>query len=167
MNEKHCEGRKAECPAVEVDFETVCGHEAAHAVMRRLIHLPCTAITANKHGGHCRGTGESCTDYQALMVTLAGYAYEAGCGLWEFDAGESRTEDFDFARKLIAERPNFRLSDSGDFESVERSLNRHLKRAGEMLFPYLGYVEHLGARLASARKLSARRVAAVLRSMAR
>src|SRR5262249_5392394 len=64
------------------DLEQVARHEAGHAVMRWLVGWPATSLTARPDGsGLTVGTGRHVQVWDALRVTLAGPAAEAGYGV--------------------------------------------------------------------------------------
>ncbi len=135
--------------------------------MRWLRGLEATELTASDTGGRCEGTGRPVGAQCELLVTLAGFAYESGCGFSKVDFAKSQTEDFTSAREMLATTEYLRIMVSLDgvikVMEVEEALAHHFARAGELLFPHIDIVEHLGSLLAEKRRLSARSVAAVLR----
>jgi hypothetical protein len=68
-----------------MDFETICLHEAAHAVMRWLLDETSTRIEATDHGGYCHGTGRRISAENSRLIALAGFAGETGYGLERLD----------------------------------------------------------------------------------
>ena len=153
------------------DLETVCGHEAAHAVMRWIRGLPATPLTITPEGGFSAGTMKAQRIEDVLLVTLAGFAWESGClGFSSIDITGivSPGNDFELAREILAKCDflSFRINDDGESVSavpVDDSLSRHFDRACELLNEYRGLVEIMGERLQAAGHLSARSVAAIIR----
>lgn len=150
-----------------IDIETLAEHEAAHAVMRWLLGLPATEIWINDEGGLCEGSGEMIPCETAVLVKLAGVAWEAGCIFTDLiDLANSHFQDLIEAEAILDKAVwlRFRVEDKKVIEeSTSDSLRTWLKQAGELLFPHAFAVESIGASLANRRRLSAKTVAAFLR----
>lgn len=162
--------QRATLTTLPVDFETICLHEAAHAVMRWVRGERSTMIEVNENGGFCGGTGRRISAENALLITLAGFAAETGYGLARPVFETSQAQDIDEARAILREYPHLRyfLADLGpdgtpSFSDGDRLLEKWFYRACEQLCPYSHVVEHLGFRLEQHRTLSARSVAATIR----
>ena len=147
--------------------EIVCGHEAAHGVMRCICGLPATELTISEHGGYCAGTGRIEDPDKILLVTLAGFAWESGCGANAIDFNNSSSYDFDEARDIIANCLALRLR--GDFAnnkvmvcSVEESLSDYFDKASNFLIPYSDIIEELAEELEIHGNVSAQRVEEIL-----
>lgn len=160
-------------------------HQAAHAVMRWAYRMKPTEIRASETGGCCFGTGEKVHFFRLhdlLAVMLAGHAWEAGCGLERVDIKGIKAGDFDDARRILAQNRRMRIRTPRitarnearvmahcskprrpRYDSVEAALQEAFEMACEMLMPHFDAVEYLGSRLASARRMSARSVAAFFR----
>lgn len=152
-------------------------HEVAHAVMRKLCRLSATELAVDGlGGGFCEGSGERINENEALLVTLAGIAWETGCRFtlidWEMvrhtfvDAGE--------AWKLVNDLPILRFrpkyveeTDSWEerFEDPNNALNRWFAEAGERLKPHRALIRRLGKILEDEGSLSAARVDSYLRAL--
>lgn len=65
----------------KVDINTIAQHEAGHAVMRWVLGLPATELTADDEGGLCAGTGRRIWISDEILVMLAGVAVESGYGV--------------------------------------------------------------------------------------
>ena len=68
-----------------VNILTIAEHEAAHAVMRWLRGLPATDVYVEETGGFTDGTGRRVDPENNVLVALAGFAWETGCGMCEPD----------------------------------------------------------------------------------
>ncbi len=145
----------------------VAEHEAGHAVMRWLRGMPATDLTVNETGGYCGGSGKPVRPEDALLVALAGFAVESRYGVGKVDFARSSCDDFDAARKILGATESLRITFSTDgviaVEGVEDALSRHFERACEMLWPHAEQVDRLGELLSAEGRLTARRVAAMLR----
>lgn len=150
-------------------------HEAGHAVMRWLLGWPCTELMASEGDGYCAGTGRKIRVNDRLLITLAGFAAEAGCMADAVNLSASQTDDFNEARQLLQRCEWLRLRPDVDdegkptvhIESVEAALRRHFAQACDVLFPHALFIEEIALRLARERKLSARVVAGMCRSYRR
>jgi hypothetical protein len=131
-----------------VDLNTICSHEAAHAVMRYLVGLPVTSIIANTEGGYCYGSGRPCSVQQSILSCLAGIAYEAGCIPSWVDLAKSKFDDLEEAKRLIS--------------FTSRELSWWFERACGILWPYSDDIEQLGEWLEIEETLSAKRIAGFL-----
>ena len=158
-----------------VDLLQIAEHEVAHAVMRWLRGMPATEITANHQGGVCAGTGKVVRAEDELLVTLAGFAWESGCGVAEVDLANSRADDFDVARRILQHSEWLRLLPGADdqggvvarLKTVDDALLHHFRRAGDLLNPYAELVHAMGERLAVDGVVSARSVVAMCREFAK
>ncbi len=141
-------------------------HEAVHAVMRWIVGLPATEVTAGRDGGHCGGTGRSVSAEGKLWVALAGFAVEAGYGVAPPDLPKCAGSDFDRARDILAGHEWLRASGKRVL-GVEAALQRAFSQAGELLLARVDLVENVAQRLMYERRLSARQVAAMCREYSR
>jgi hypothetical protein len=90
------------------DLYTIAGHEAAHAVMGWIRGLSATELTADETGGLCAGHRGRVGVETLLLVYLAGFAYEGGCGLsGPLDSTESDSDDFRIARGFLHTFPEW------------------------------------------------------------
>src|SRR5262245_51766017 len=116
-----------------VDIDTIAGHEAGHAVMRWLRGLCATEICVNDHGGFCAGTGSRIHAESALLVTLAGFAAESGCGVFgDVDFDRSAAEDLDRARAILSGSEWLRflaVNEQLEIQDIETALRRYFARA--------------------------------------
>ena len=151
--------------------EKTAKHEAAHAVMRWVLGMTPTPIELNPNGGCCFGSSATVQPQDQLLVTLAGFAWESGCGIAKIDFATSHTADFDDARSLLISRIHLRsrIEIIGEeqrivFDDVDESLNRWFRTAGEMLLPYLELVDELGEQLLENGRLSSDQIAAIIRT---
>jgi hypothetical protein len=149
------------------DLYTIAGHEAAHAVMRYLLGLPCTRLTADENGGFCYGTGKPIEFKQDILVTLAGMAWEAGCFFELINLRSSRFGDLDYARAQLESKFWHRIRRGRGGKVVIRRVDtcvKHLLReAIAILYPFDDEIDQLGMDLADCGDMSARRVAAYMR----
>ena len=129
-------------------LEIAAYHEAGHAVMRWLLHLPATDIEAYPTGGgYCWGTGKFGSPVDNLAVTLAGYAAEGGYGLVpvNFDEFSDGENDITHARMILG---------SGFFkvlpEQMEYALMRRFKQVGARLLTRHHIVVGLAKRIVRA-----------------
>lgn len=151
--------------------EMTAKHEAAHAVMRGLRGLEPTEINLHGTGGICAGSGRTIEPADALLVALAGFAWESGCGLSGVDFSNSRGPDFDEARGLLRRCPHLRVRlgrRNGQprlvRERVPQSLQRWFNEACTLLLPHLELIDELGEMLLARHRLPARRVVAMIRA---
>lgn len=147
--------------------------------MRWLRGMPAGELTAFVTGdGFCAGSGKRVRSEDLLLVSLAGYAAEAGCFAERLDLERTREiSDFIQARELIESTPLLRgfVAIDGELrpgaelrqESVEEALKRHFLWASELIWEHYPFLEMLAWRLADAGRLSARQVAATLREYGR
>ena len=146
---------------------TIAEHEIAHGIMRWSVGLPATAIHCSKEGGLCEGTGRRIRPEDALLITLAGFAYEAGCGAFGApDLDYSGGTDFDEAREILAncERLRMLVKDGKVVaEGIDAALEHWFLKAGERLAPHREFIERVGCILADTGHISARRYGALLR----
>ena len=145
-------------------------HEAAHAVMRWLLGLPATRLELHDTGGLCHGSGKLIETRDELLVTLAGFAWEAGYLLFDVDWVGSRSDDFDHARDILRRCPHLCLGFAASkrknrvvTQNVDVALKRWFRSAGQALLPHDDLIDVLGDELVLSRKLSARHVAAIMR----
>ena len=141
------------------------GHEVAHGVMLWLLGLPATALHCSDSGGLCEFKG-SIFPHQNILFTLAGFAYEADGG--EVDLDNSKSQDFDEARALLADNEYLRMRVAADgktlqLDSSNDALKRWLLEADKMLQPHAEFIARIGFILEDEGWLSARRFGAFLR----
>jgi hypothetical protein len=141
--------------------EIAAQHEAGHVVMRWLCGLRATTVTIEQDGsGFCPGTGRRIRLQDALRITLAGPAAEAGLlGAAVLDWEQTRFDDFDEARRLLA------LDRSP--ADVEPALRGEFDVVCDVLIPYFDLIDDIAGRLRTTRVLSARAIAALCREYAR
>lgn len=148
---------------------TTAKHEAGHAVMRWILGLPATDVTANGADGFCSGTEGTIKTNQAVLIALAGYAAEADYRSGAVDCEKANTDEFDAARDLIKSDWPLRLprvDQHGEqamrLLSVDGAMGSYFARACEMLEPVSEFVDALASELFAKRELPAKRVAELL-----
>jgi hypothetical protein len=145
-------------------------HEAAHAVMRWLQGMEPTGLKLHATSGLSEASGVPERAQDLLLVTLAGFAWESGCGLAGLNLAASHTVDFDQARELLRQFPNlrYRVEKRGGkmrsvFEHVDTALKRWFNKACDELLPHTEVIEVLGEALEEKHELSRFQVAAIIR----
>lgn len=159
-----------------VDLETIARHEAAHAVMRALLGLPCGYIIATPEEGFNSGSGRKISPKQEILIALAGFAWEAlasslGKPLPEVSWDTSRSDDVDAARDVLRRAPSIvpllQLKE-GSPELVPMSINQALdfwfKCAAQLLKEQFGLIENIGSKAEESGRLSERQVEAIIRT---
>ena len=151
----------------------ICGHEAAHAVMAWRLGLPTPTLTASKKEGHFFLDRASPGD--AVLICLAGWAWETGCkklgrGRKRPDFPNSCTGDvlcaIDFLEKYKYLRQHFNLEiefPKRRTDTAGRSLSRHFNTVCNILSEYMDLIEIIGSQLQISRRLSSKRLAAIIR----
>lgn len=153
-----------------VDPSTIAEHEVAHGLMRWLRGLKATNLWASATGGLCEGTGKKWDHKTALLVTLAGFA-------WETDTFATTDQikilnwkepDFETARTIIRNAAWTRIvpcsAPSGGVKlSLEAAVKRWLLKARNMLCPFSDFIQDVGELLRQKGFISARSFAALLR----
>ncbi len=147
-------------------------HECAHAVMRKLCRMQASRLSVDTVGnGLCEGTGKTIGCDAALLVTIAGIAWETGLRFTLIDWEQTRLTFGDAAEawQLVTSAPTLRLRiTAGEelaFEEPVHALNRWLARASDMLKPHSPLIRSMGNLLRKERVLAARRVAELLREV--
>lgn len=143
-------------------------HEAGHAVMRKILGLPSTAISvdfSNPGNGICHGTGQKISWQDYLLFTLAGVAVECDYMPFIIDWETAATADLDDAKDIL--ETNKWLcdinGDTMDFFSPDEALKKWLSRASEMLHPYKKDINRLAKEaIASGGELNPEAVAHLL-----
>lgn len=131
--------------------------------------MPATELTAGDNGGLCAGTGRRADAEDILYITLAGFVWEGGCGIFGKPIlAKCSGADFDEAKEILNRFPRLRFAVSRRTHrirmiSVNAALLRCFKDAGELLMPHFSLIEDLGRLLEDRQRLSARTVAAILR----
>jgi len=150
--------------AKDVRASVACRHEAAHAVMRYLVCLPSTNVSAAGAKGSVKAQAPGGEPLQALYSTLAGVAAEADYDPEAVNWATSRFKGIDCARELLesAMMLRFIASAAPRFESVQRSLQRHFRGVCHVLTPFRAVVEALAVELSARGRLSGRSAAALL-----
>lgn len=149
-------------------------HEAGHAVMRWLLGLPATGLTAGEGVGFCAGTGDTIRADDAMKLSLAGYASQWGCVAGKIDLknevafSDDPANDFNEALRLLREHPRLKRIarvESGRPVYVDdlESLQSHFDEVREMLFPFAEAIDNIAVPLGQEGTLSAKRVAAILK----
>jgi hypothetical protein len=128
-------------------------HEAGHAVMRWLRGLPATDVHVNDGFGLCEGTEAYISGEDALLVTLAGPAVEAGYGLNKVNIEQLIFCDLDEARQILDKNPLLRIripenpvpgeSIPVTFHEVEDALRVWFDRTCAAMFPHCLMVEDI------------------------
>lgn len=154
-------------------------HEAAHAVMMKILGLPATRITLNDTGGFCEGTGKIIRREEDVLCSLAGFAWETLFGIAppvdqiNFETSRHTIEDLRQAWEILDRFEHLRivgiLVGNGEWmfktESVKTAIRRYYSRAMKELNPHRDLILATGAKLYEAGELSARRTAALLRGV--
>lgn len=157
---------------LDADFECLCEHEAAHAVMRWHLGLGGTELLVDEE--ELEGSN-SVSNFlmearESLLIALAGWAWNDGYGNWNTERQLEYATDFKNAREIIAARPFLRSHTeisrrrgkpvvSLKTETVEETLMRFHKEAQGILWPgYEDLIPRLAARLARKKRLSGRQV---------
>ena len=153
-------------------------HEAGHAVMRWIMELPLTELTANVGTGMCAGTKAKVQVKNYLLVTLAGLAAESKYGFYQPDFSSRDGGDLDRTRLMLVQIPWLRIwpdlplnavtdiAVPEHYQSTNDAFQRYFKEARDNLAPHEDLVDEIATRLAAERKLSARTVAAMCRRYA-
>jgi hypothetical protein len=147
---------------------TICGHEAAHAVMRWLRDSPCTDLRAGEDGGVSVGTGDKIRNDDFLKILLAGYAWEWRNHLDDIDLPASKPDDLEQARMILTGTPHLRgVERTADGKwralSVEEGLAVRFREVAELLAPYETLICEIATRLEHEGSLSAKDVRAMIR----
>ena len=140
----------------------ICRHQAAYAVMSYLVGLPNERMDTHTDGG-CRGGWERCKAYQAILVRLAGVAYETGYGSVPFDEDMITIGDVDEAVNIL----RYAGRESDDRALMDEEVFRHFSTVCDWLAAWDTEIVELGDRLHKARYLSARSVSGFLASRGR
>ena len=145
-------------------------HEAAHAVMRKLCRWKATRLSVDgEGGGFCEASHEQIKADEALLVTLAGMAWETGCRftLIEWETTRFTFQDAGEAWQLVNDFPllcvGITQAQEPIVEEPAEALCRWFARAGDMLKPHRPVIRKMGEMLQAQGSLSARQVAALLR----
>lgn len=153
-----------------VDPSIIAEHEVAHGLMRWLRGLKATNLWASATGGLCEGTGKEVDNESALLVTLAGYAWEVGplAAANQVKIRDRKEPDFESARTIIRNVTWTRIwpgsaSNSVSKLSVEAAMKRWLLKARNMVCPFAEFIEDVGELLRQKGYISARSFAALLR----
>ena len=152
----------------EVNLETICKHEAGHAVMRWLQGMKCTDIVATEKGGAVFGSGEKISNFNLLHITLGGFAVESNYGFMEVEFKSCHGADWECARTLIGQHIYLRSifqpkTDQSYIASVEVALKYHFTQSCDMLRPYDDLIEEMGEALMQSGRLSRRMVMKIIR----
>ena len=151
-----------------VSFSTICGHEAAHGVMRWLRGLPATELTASKRGGLCAGTGQMVRCEDLILILLAGFAWESGFGLISVDFIKGLCADFDEARQILDECYIWRsvvvVDGKPTLASVDESLRFRFDFVCDLLSEHDVFIEDLAEELENCGRLSAQRVEEIIQA---
>ena len=152
----------------KLPLATICGHEAAHAVMRWLRDSPCTDLRAGEDGGASVGTDDKIRKDDFLKILLAGCAWEWRNHLDDIDLPASKPDDLEQARMILADTPHLRgVERTADGKwralSVEAGLAIRFREAAELLAPYDTLVGEIATRLEHEGSLSAKDVRAMIR----
>lgn len=136
-------------------IDLAAGHEAAHAIMRRIVGLTATELTVDDEGnGFCAGSGEI-VDYSRLsLVTLAGLVWEAGFMI---------TSKLDLDKEVNFDDLRCVRSHIRQTGMPNQILQVFVQRTADLLLPYCIEIEELGGILAQERKLTAEQVAEFMR----
>lgn len=167
--------------ASEPVFLQIARHEVAHAVMRKIVSLPATRVTLHEDGGLCEGTGTRIKAYQAVLVSLAGLAWESLSGIAppvhqiNFEETRHTFEDVGQAWQLLERGEYLRIhaiiGKNGEcnmeIECVEKAIGRWYSRTMKELEPHSGLILATGKTLHEAGELSASQTAALLRGVSR
>lgn len=165
--------------ASEPESLQIARHEMAHAVMRKILSLPATRVTLYEGGGLCEGTGTIIKADQAVLVSLAGPAWESLFGIARpvhqinFEKSRHTFEDVGQAWETLDRVECLRLrittgktgEDTVEIECVEKAIRRWYSRTMKELEPHSGLILATGKILHEAGELSARRTAALLRGV--
>jgi hypothetical protein len=153
-------------------------HEAGHAVMRWILELPLTELTATVGTGMCAGTKAKVQVKDYLLVTLAGLAAESNYGFYQPDFSSRDGGDLDRARLMLVQIPWLRIWPDRSlnavthmavpehYQSTDDAFQRYFMEACDNLAPHEDLVNEIATRLAVERKLTARTVAAMCRRYA-
>jgi hypothetical protein len=128
-----------------------------------------TQISVDDLGnGFCEGTGDPIEGESALLVALAGIAWETGCKFNQFDWDKARLTYFDASEawELVTSNPLLLVSikiRSGEHVAViqepAQALDRWLAKASDKLKPHSSLIREMGSLLEKQRMLPAERVA--------
>lgn len=145
--------------------------------MQWVVGMPITKVEVNEEGGYSHGSGEMCNVSDVILVALAGFSYESGCGMFPIDFENSWGDDLDDARELLEKFPVLRIyADFSDYDSktsniddfkpvvqdVEDAFVRWFERTCDALSPHCELVEIIGEYLQEEKVLSAKRVSEII-----
>jgi len=118
--------------------DTIAHHEAAHAMMRRLLGMPATTIEITGDGGYCHGTGERINLLDNILYTLAGYVLELHCTDFDNDAEldevieelkQEKAADITDFMQIVSQHPEL----LGESQTPEDYLKEKMRETREML----------------------------------
>lgn len=155
----------------------IAQHEVAHAVMAKICRFPATRLTATGVGGCREGNGTRIQPDEAVLIVLAGVAWEAMEGLGppleliDFETTDACFSDITRAWKMseesLALRAMPRFNRLGELKysiaTIQESIRYWISRATTQLKPYRALIARVGAILHQRHELSARQVAQLLR----
>lgn len=151
----------------DVDRERICGLKVARATMRYLLGLPATRLKASFDPGLCEGPEKKMSAENALLIAVAGTAWEVSLNVHLVRLEEIHLPEFDAARYIVSQCPYLRNRVDGvkdaRLECVNATVRRYLFKAFEMLLSHGCEIEWLSRKLDDVGELSARQVAVFMR----